>query len=150
MPLTMAHCVYLHSANGNLDQSYRYWKYTFAMTVCLSVGLLVSLSICHNFQKGGKIHLHAPIGALVIKIRPPGIWIQLTAQTGLISTKGQKRLQYQMLTSTVIQHWAPSAWMEGKMTNLTVSSLTVWRGESALAPAQNSLALTFLMASFFT
>ena len=55
-----------------------------------------------------------------------------------------------MLTSTVIQHWAPSAWMEGKMTNLTVSSLTVWRGESALAPAQNSLALTFLMASFFT
>ena len=35
--------------------------------VSLLVGDFFGLAVCHNFLKGwGKIHLHAPIGALVV------------------------------------------------------------------------------------
>ena len=52
-------------------------------------------------------------------------------------------------TSTCIQHCFPSAGMDGKMTNLTVSSLTVCSGVSDV-PEQYSLAFTFFILSFFT
>ena len=52
-----------------------YWKCHFPMTphvrllVSQLVGPSVSLFVCHNFlQEGGKLHFHAPIGALVISI----------------------------------------------------------------------------------
>ena len=57
-----------------------FWKCSFPMTplVCWSVGnRLVGRSFI-IFQKDGKLHLHAPIGALVFT------WLMLTPLTSMI------------------------------------------------------------------
>ena len=35
------------------------------MSICKLFGRLVGQSVCHNYLKNGKLHFHAPIGALV-------------------------------------------------------------------------------------
>ena len=40
--------------------------YPVTRSICTLVGRLVRLSVCHGLLKGGKLHLHAPIRALLV------------------------------------------------------------------------------------